>query len=112
MDRPPPPVDLAALLAAAAGPGPAWSLETDDLDVNLLRFDGGAGVPEHVNTEVDVFGVVVAGEGVLEVDGAAFPLLPGRAFLVSKGARRAIRSAGGPFAYVTCHRRRGRLWPS
>lgn len=113
MDRPPlPPVDLTALLTAARGPGPVWTLETDDLDVNLVRFEGGAGVPEHVNREVDVFGVVVQGRGVLEVDGVAYPLAPGQAFLVPKGAQRSIRAAGGPFAYVTCHRRRGRLWPS
>lgn len=110
--RTPQPVDLTALLAGAGGLGPLWSLETDDLDLNLIRFDGGAGVPDHVNTEVDVFGIVLEGQGLLEVDGTVYPLQSGQAFLIPKGTRRTIRSAGGPFAYVTCHRRRGRLWPS
>ena len=45
-------VDLARLLAdAGAGDGPLWTLASEDLNVNLLRFDGGRGVPEHVNED-------------------------------------------------------------
>lgn len=105
-------VDLAALAAAEAARKPAWAHQTDDLNVNLLVFDAGDGVAAHVNAEVDVLLVGVAGEGHVEVDGVRLPLGPGRALVVPKGARRATGSAGGRFAYLTCHRRRAGLWPT
>ncbi len=106
-------VTLAQRLAADRGPdGPVFSLSSADLNLNLLRFDAGRGVPAHVNAEVDVLLVGVAGEGVLEIDGVARPFGAGQLCLVPPGARRAIRSAGGPFAYLTCHRRRGGLMPA
>jgi mannose-6-phosphate isomerase-like protein (cupin superfamily) len=105
-------VDLARLLAdTGASDGPLWTLASEDLNVNLLRFADGRGVPEHVNDEVDVLLVGVAGEGAIEVDGRALLLRAGQVCLVPKGSRRAIASVGGPFAYLSCHRRRGLLWP-
>lgn len=104
-------VDPARFLAVA-GDGPLWTLASEDLNVNLVRFDAGRGVPEHVNTEVDVLLVGVAGAGVVEVDGRELVLQAGQLCLVPKGSRRAIASAGGPLAYLTCHRRRGLLWPA
>ncbi len=103
-------VDLARFLAEA-GDGPLWTLASEDLNVNLVRFDGGRGVPEHVNAEVDVLLVGVAGEGAVEVDGRAMLLRAGQVCLLPKGTRRAIASTGEAFAYLTCHRRRGLLWP-
>jgi mannose-6-phosphate isomerase-like protein (cupin superfamily) len=105
-------VDLAALARDAAGRGPAWTLRSEDLDVNLLVFGAGEGVAEHVNGEVDVLLVGVAGEGVVAVDGRPHPLGAGQAVLIPKGARRSIRAAGERFAYLTCHRRRQGLWPT
>ena len=49
--------------------GPLFSLESPDLDCNFLRFDNGEGVPLHINAQVDVAGVVLEGEGFLQVDG-------------------------------------------
>jgi len=86
--------------------GPVWSWSSDELNINLLRFDHGDGVAAHVNREVDVLGVVVAGEGVLIMDGVSYPLRPGMAFCIPKGVERALHSAGGPFSYLSCHRRR------
>jgi quercetin dioxygenase-like cupin family protein len=101
----------AEVLARESGPGPVWTRSSADLNVNLLSFDRGQGVPAHVNDEVDVLLVVVAGEGVLEIDGAAHPVRAGQVCLIPKGVARAIRSDGGPFAYLSCHRRRGGLMP-
>ena len=78
-------VTLGEALAATAGPGPVWTHSSPDLNVNLLSFDGGQGVPRHINDEVDVLIVVVAGEGVLELDDTAYPLRAGQACLVPKG---------------------------
>jgi mannose-6-phosphate isomerase-like protein (cupin superfamily) len=106
-------VDLPAQLRADAGSdGPAWSLTSMDLNVNLVRFDGGRGVPEHVNAEVDVLILAIEGAGQVVIDGGVYELRASQACLIPKGALRSIRSAGGPFAYLTCHRRRGGLWPA
>ena len=106
------PVDLAALARAGEPSGPVWSRQSEDLSLNLVVFAAGDGVAEHVNAEVDVLLVGVAGEGVVEVDGRAMLLRTGHAILVPKGARRATLAAGDRFAYLTCHRRRGGLLPS
>jgi hypothetical protein len=66
---------------------------------------------EHVNSEVDVVLVGIAGDGLVEVDGMAHLLRSGQAVIIPKGVRRAIRSTSGRFAYLTCHRRRTGLWP-
>jgi mannose-6-phosphate isomerase-like protein (cupin superfamily) len=104
-------VSLAAVLEAATGPGPVWTHSSADLNVNLLSFDGGQGVPSHINRDLDVLVVVVAGNGVIEIDGVTRDICAGQVCVIPKGARRAIRSGGGPFAYLTCHRRRAGLWP-
>jgi quercetin dioxygenase-like cupin family protein len=104
-------VDLPALARQAAPPGPVWTRESADLDVNLLVFASAQGVAEHVNDDVDVLLVGVAGEGLVEIDGAPSHLGPGLAVLIPKGARRSTRSLSDRFAYLTCHRRRGGLRP-
>ena len=105
-------VDLVAVARSVAGRGPAWTRRSEDLDANLLVFGAGEGVAEHVNAEVDVLLVGVAGEGVVAVDGRRLPLRAGQAILVPKGARRATLGRGDRFAYLTCHRRRPSLRPS
>ncbi|MGD8737389.1 MAG: cupin domain-containing protein, partial [Anaerolineae bacterium] len=57
--------------------GPAFSLESPDLDCNFLRFDAGEGVPLHINAQVDVAGIVLEGEGFLQVDGQQHLLAEG-----------------------------------
>ena len=115
MERAPGPsvvVDLLAAVRRGTERGPRWSAETADLDVNLLVFGPGEGVAAHVNREVDVLLVGVAGGGTLEVEGVAHAVGAGTAVLIPKGARRAIRGAGAGFAYLTCHRRRAPLRPA
>jgi quercetin dioxygenase-like cupin family protein len=92
--------------------GPVFSLESADLDCNFLRFDQGEGVPLHINAQVDVAGVVLEGEGFLQVDGQQHLLSEGDFFYIPKGAARKLRSAGGPFAYLSFHARRPCLLPS
>ena len=104
-------VDLAALARAATAPGPAWTHQSEDLNVNVIVFAAGEGVAEHVNTEVDVLLVGIAGVGAVIVDGTRQILSAGCALLIPKGANRGIQSASDPFAYLTCHCRRGGLWP-
>jgi quercetin dioxygenase-like cupin family protein len=97
-------------LAAVAGEraGVIWTLEeSGDLNANLVRFDRGGGVGEHVNEEVDVVFVGVAGSGLVRVDGEELPLSAGALVFVPKGTGRSTVALSDGFAYLTVHRRRG-----
>jgi quercetin dioxygenase-like cupin family protein len=115
MDKPlttPEIMSIADQLDTAVGPGAVWTHTSEDLNVNLLAFDAGQGVPVHVNDERDVLIMVVSGEGVVEIDGVVLPIRAGQVCIIPKGVARAIRGTGGRFAYLSCHRRRGGLWPA
>ena len=104
--------DLVAIAAVTAVRGPAWTLTDRDLNANLLVLDAGQGIEAHVNSEVDVLIVGVAGQGSVTIDGAAYPLSAGRVVLVPKGSERSIAAATDRFAYLTCHHARPPLMPS
>src|SRR4051812_28698825 len=94
-------VDVGAL--DRHGPsGAVWSLpHGGDLDANavVLAADGVIGV--HVNTEVDVVIVGVAGDGVVDIDGEEHHLGAGCLVHVPKGAARTIAAAPAePLVYV------------
>jgi len=104
-------VDL-ALLALGEERMPVWACETEDLNVNLLVLAAGGGIEEHRNADVDVLVVGVQGAGSLSIEGEEHTLRAGQAIVIPKGTRRSFRATGDRFAYLTCHRRRGRLWPA
>src|SRR5215213_3041122 len=104
-------IDIAAALREAETDGPIWSVNSEQLNVNLLRLPTGDGVAEHVNSEVDVLVVVFEGTGDLTVAGTVYLLRAGRVLVVPRGTRRAIRCTAGPLVYLTCHRRRPGLMP-
>jgi quercetin dioxygenase-like cupin family protein len=105
-------VELAALARAATAPGAAWTHQSEDLNVNLLVFASGEGVAEHVNTEVDVLLVGIAGAGAVTIDETRHMLSAGQALVIPKSARRSTTGVSAPFVYLTCHRRRAGLRPS
>jgi|HigsolmetaAR201D_1030396.scaffolds.fasta_scaffold26961_1 quercetin dioxygenase-like cupin family protein len=105
-------LSLAALLEQEQREGPIWSLNSEQFNMNVLRFRAGEGVAEHVNEGLDVVGVVIEGSGILLVDGEEFPLEQGQLFVIPRGSRRALRSTSESFAYFSCHRRRAGLMPS
>ena len=104
-------VDLLALARNDGLPSPRWTLQSDDLNANLLVFAKGNGVGEHINAEVDVLVVGIEGEGEVVIDGAARVLRARQAILIPKGARRSLTGTSDRFAYLTCHRRRSPLVP-
>lgn len=104
-------INLLEVEAPEAVQGPVFTLHSPDLDCNLLRFDRGEGVPLHINARVDVAGVVLEGEGILQVNGEQRMVGEGDFFYVPKGAARKLRSAGGPFVYLSFHARRPCLNP-
>ena len=104
-------LDLSALIAAG-GTGAILGRESEDLDLNLVRFAAGGGVGAHVNREVDVVVIALAGSGVVRIEGQELRLSAGNAVVIPKNVERAIQSTEqGEFAYLTVHRRRARLMP-
>ncbi len=104
-------MDLNELVASAGDRGGViWALErSGDLNANLVRFDAGGGVGEHVNEEVDVLFVGVAGSGSVRVEGEEHRLSAGTLVFAPRGARRSTEASSGGFAYLTIHRRPGPL---
>ena len=108
-------LDLAALLTEATASqraGAIGSLVGADLNVNLVRLSENEYLEAHINAEVDVLLVGVAGAGVVELEDGDQPPAADAAFYVPKGARRAIRAGDQGLAYLTCHRRRAGLMPT
>jgi quercetin dioxygenase-like cupin family protein len=103
---------LAAMARSAEVGQPLWADVTTDLNANLLILDDAQVVSRHVNGEVDVLLVGVGGQGLVEVNREIHRVEAGDAMLIPKGAERAVRSAEGRFAYLTCHRRREGIWPT
>lgn len=104
-------VDVAEALRHARYDGAIWSLNSEQLNANLMRLSAGEGIPEHVNGELDVLLAVFEGTGELTVDGETHALGPGVAVVVPRGARRGIRCDQGPLVYLTTHKQRGGLMP-
>jgi quercetin dioxygenase-like cupin family protein len=103
-------VDVAAI-AARSDEAVPWSTRSADLNVNLLAFRHGDGVASHVNAEVDVLLVGIAGEGEVVVGETTYPLVPGRVVLIPKGQARSIRAVSEQLSYLSCHRTRPGLMP-
>lgn len=99
------PVDL----SAGEGSGPLWGMASDDLNATLLAWGAGQAAAEHVNAELDVLVVVLAGSATVTIDGAPHELAAPAALLVPRGTRRAIRAGAGGVRYLSVHRRRGPL---
>ncbi|MCL4509117.1 MAG: cupin domain-containing protein [Chloroflexi bacterium] len=104
-------IDLARVGSALTGPRPLWTDASTDLNINLVRLEPGDGVGEHVNSEVDVLLVAIAGGGVVTLEGVEQAIQAGEALLLAKGSRRALCAGDEPFVYLLCHRRRQGLWP-
>ena len=96
--------------SATGKEGVVWTLEgSTDLNANLVRFEAGGGVGEHVSDEVDVLIIGVSGSGLVGVDGEEHPVANGGMVFVPRGARRYTRAVSDDFAYLSVHRRRGPL---
>lgn len=105
-------IPFAALAEQAAGSGPIWGHESADLDITLLSWRAGAEIAAHVNDDVDVLLIGVAGTGDVSVGDETIRLEPGRALLIPKGAARSFRCGSARWSYLSVHRRRRGLWPT
>ncbi|MBB1242734.1 hypothetical protein GL263_03970 [Streptomyces durbertensis] len=101
--------DTAALAATAAARGGAlWRLTEPgrQLDANLVRIRPGEAVPAHVERDLDVLALVVAGDGTLGTEPAPQPLTPGSLVWLPHGAARSLTAGVNGMTYLTVHRRR------
>ncbi|HRE03512.1 MAG TPA: hypothetical protein PLV68_19600 [Ilumatobacteraceae bacterium] len=91
----------------ASGPsGAVWSLpHGGDLDANLVTLHAGDSIGEHVNGEVDVLMVVIAGHGTVTVAGSTRALQPRGLAFIPKGLARAVHATEA-LTYLSIHRRR------
>ena len=102
-------VEGAVDLLSRSGSGPLWGLASTDLNATLLAWPPGHGVAEHVNAELDVLVVVLAGRASAVIDGEPHRLVAGSAVLIPRGTRRAITAGEAGVRYLSVHRRRGPL---
>jgi len=93
-------------LAAGEGRGPVWGTAVEDLNATLLAWDPGDGPAEHVNLARDVLYVLVAGGGMLTLDGERHVVRAPSAFVVEKGRSRALLAGVDGIRYVTAHLKR------
>ncbi|MEI7645718.1 MAG: cupin domain-containing protein [Chloroflexales bacterium] len=105
-------INMADALRGVEYDGPASSINSEQLNVNLLRLADGASIPQHINDEVDVLVVIIQGTCKLFVDDEMTVLRTGMAAVIPCGRMRALRCTMGPLIYLTCHRRRAPLMPT
>jgi quercetin dioxygenase-like cupin family protein len=96
-------------LLAARGRGPVWGTESEDLNATVLSWNAGEGPPEHVNSERDVFLLVLAGSATLLLEGEEHAVHAGDAVLVEKGRSRRLTAGADGVRYLSVHRRRAPL---
>ncbi|AIR96365.1 cupin domain-containing protein [Streptomyces glaucescens] len=103
--------DVAALSAdpAAAG-GALWRLAEPgrQLDANLIHIPPDGRITPHVEPELDVLVLVVAGSGTLGTEPPR-PLTAGILVWLPRGAPRSLTAGPEGLSYVTVHRRRAAL---
>ncbi|MFD7301326.1 cupin domain-containing protein [Streptomyces pharetrae] len=102
-------VDSLSADPAAAG-GALWRLAEPrrQLDANLIRIPPGGRITPHVEPELDVLVLVVAGSGTLGTEPPQ-PLTAGSLVWLPRGAVRSLTADGEGLSYVTVHRRRAAL---
>ncbi len=104
--------DLPILANGATHSGPIWSHESTDLDLTLMSWAAREEIAAHVNDEVDVVLIGVAGAGEVVVNGEVNRLAPGQMLLIPKGAERSLCCTEERWSYLSLHRRRRGLWPT
>jgi quercetin dioxygenase-like cupin family protein len=93
-------------LLSAAGEGPVWGTQSEDLNATLLVWGADHQTPRHVNEERDVLVVVLAGSAKVTVGSRSDTVRSGQALLIPKGEPRELAAGGEGVRYLSVHRRR------
>ncbi|MEU6237824.1 hypothetical protein [Kitasatospora sp. NPDC047058] len=94
--------------AAADQAGALWRLTGTErqLDANVVRLKPEASVADHVEPELDVLVLGIAGRGTLRCGDTTHALEPGALRLLPRGATRGVAAGPEGVVYLTVHRRR------
>ncbi|MFC8783929.1 cupin domain-containing protein [Streptomyces nigra] len=100
--------DVTALTEAPASAGVLWKLSEPgrQLDANVVHLPPGRRVDPHVEPDLDVLLLVVAGDGTVTGSGGEENLTTGGLLWLPRGSRRALAAGEQGLSYVTVHRRR------
>jgi hypothetical protein len=89
-------------LSRAAGEGPVWSVQSEDLNATLLVWGAGHQTPRHVNDERDVLIVVLAGSAEVTVGSGPTSSAAGRRCSFRKASRARSRPEARASAISRC----------
>ncbi|MFE5191537.1 cupin domain-containing protein [Streptomyces sp. NPDC056628] len=100
--------DVTTLTDAPASAGVLWRLAEPgrQLDADVVHLPPGRRVGTHVEPDLDVLLLVVAGEGTVTGLGGDQPLATGGLLWLPRGSRRALAAGERGLSYLTVHRRR------
>jgi quercetin dioxygenase-like cupin family protein len=98
----------AVITPAADRSGVAWKLQEPgrQLDANVVHLAPGASVDTHVEPDLDVLLLVIAGEGAVTGTGRAEHAREGSLVWLPRGSSRSLRAGDGGLTYLTVHQRR------
>jgi mannose-6-phosphate isomerase-like protein (cupin superfamily) len=88
--------------------GVVWRLEEvgRQLDVNVLNLPAGERIGAHVEADLDVLLVIVAGSGTMVTEAGLLTFGPGELVWLPRGSVRSLAAGAEGLAYLTVHRRR------
>ncbi|MEV0283619.1 hypothetical protein AB0H36_05795 [Kribbella sp. NPDC050820] len=101
--------DLRALAEDSQIPsGARWALSEPgrQLDANLVHLPAGRRVDTHVEPDLDVVLVVVAGDGSMGTPEGSQPVATGSLVWLPHGSTRDLTAGAAGMSYLTVHRRR------
>ncbi|MGW1339505.1 hypothetical protein ACWCOV_00520 [Kribbella sp. NPDC002412] len=102
-------VDVNELVDDSTVPsGARWTLAEPgrQLDANLIHLPAGHRVDTHVEPDLDVVLVVVAGGGTIGTPDGEQVLADGNVVWLPRGATRNVTAGNDGLSYLTIHRRR------
>ncbi len=88
--------------------GAAWSLTSEQLNLNLVTLAAGDAIDTHLSPEVDVALIVVSGEGSITIDNDTQAICVDSVVLIARHASRRI-AAHTAMRFYTVHIRRAGL---
>jgi formiminotetrahydrofolate cyclodeaminase len=103
---------VADLAPGVPGSGPRWGMQSDELNATLLTWPAGHEIAAHVNDELEVMLVVLAGSARVTVNGTEHCLSADQLLLIPRGCVRAVTAGSDGVRYLSTHRRRGPLLPA